>query len=197
MCSNNNNPNNSSDLLAVLASRRPNSAEKPTTVSEKDSTHRDLWGKLRSKGQNVWILFVTIIFLKPEDGRGKFQRPVCRARVRHPDSLQVLLEFSAGRKCFMTEMGGLGYRHFGRLQRRVQIFSGSEKCFFDIFSRCTFVCVFVICLSLVLGGCRCPGHKTAVCFSLCYADVCLIMVFNAVKAHETDHARARVTIWLA
>ena len=80
-------------------------------------------------------------------------------------------------------MGGLGYRHFGRLQRRVQIFSGSEKCFFDIFSRCTFVCVFVICLSLVLGGCRCPGHKTAVCFSLCYADVCLIMVFNHCTLH--------------
>jgi hypothetical protein len=57
MCSNNTNPNNSSDLLAVLASGRPNSAEKPTTVSEKDSTHRELWGKLRSKGQNIWILF--------------------------------------------------------------------------------------------------------------------------------------------
>ena len=152
---NNTNSNNSSDLLAVLASRRPKSAEKHTTVSQKDSTHRELWGKLRSKGQNVWILFVTIIFLKPEDGRGKFQRPVCRARVRHPDSLQVLLEFPAGRKCSMALMGGLGYRHFGRLQRRVQIFGGSENIFFVIFGRCTFVYVFVICLSLVLGGYRC------------------------------------------
>ena len=50
----------------------------------------------------LWDTLVTIIFLKPEDGRGKFQRPVCRARVRHPDSLQVLLEFSAGREYSMT-----------------------------------------------------------------------------------------------
>jgi hypothetical protein len=44
--------------------------------------------------------------------------------------------------------------------------------------RCTFLCVFVICLSLVLGGSQCAGHKTAVCFWLCYADVCLIPLSN-------------------
>jgi len=88
---NNTNPNNSSDLLAVLASRRPKSAEKHTTVSQKDSTHRELWGKLRSKGQNVWTLFVTIIFSKPEDAWGENQRSVGWVRVRHPGSLQVLL----------------------------------------------------------------------------------------------------------
>ena len=49
-------------------------------------------------------------------------------------------------------MGGLGYRHFGRLQRRVQILGGSEKYVFVIFVRCAFVGVFVICLSLVPGG---------------------------------------------
>jgi hypothetical protein len=36
------NSNNSLDFLAVLASRRQNSAEKPTTVSQKDSAHREL-----------------------------------------------------------------------------------------------------------------------------------------------------------
>ena len=38
MCLNNTNPNNSPDLLAVLASRKPISAEKPTTVSAKATT---------------------------------------------------------------------------------------------------------------------------------------------------------------
>ena len=75
-------------------------------------------------------------------------------------------------------MGGLGYRHFGRLRRRVQIFGGSEKYVFVIFVRCAFVCVFVICLILVPGGCWCPGHKTAVCFLLCYVGVCLIPLSN-------------------
>ena len=37
----------------------------------------------------------------------------------------------------------------------------------DIFWRCAFVCVFVVCLSLVLGGCWCPEHKTDVCCWLC------------------------------
>ena len=78
-------------------------------------------------------------------------------------------------------MGGLGYRHFGRLQRRVQIFGGSENIFFVIFGRCTFVYVCVICPSLVLGGCWRPGYKAAVCFWLCYADVCLIMLSNDMK----------------
>ena len=36
MCFNNTNPNTSSDLLAVLVSRRPNSADKPTTMSLKN-----------------------------------------------------------------------------------------------------------------------------------------------------------------
>ena len=73
---------------------------------------------------------------------------------------------------------GLGYHHFGRLRRRVQIFGGSEKYVFVIFVRCAFVCVFVICLSLVLGGCRCAGHKTALCFWLCYGGCSLIVVLN-------------------
>ena len=58
MCFNNTNSNNSMHILAVLVSRRPNSAEKHTPVSQKGSTHRELSRKLRSKGQNVWILFV-------------------------------------------------------------------------------------------------------------------------------------------
>ena len=143
MCFNNTNPNNSSTPLAVLASRRPNNAEKPTTVSQKDSTHRELWGKLRSKGQNVWILFVTIIFSKPEEGRRENQRSVCRVRVRHPDSLQVLLIFPPGRKYSTTQMGGLDYRYFGRLRRRVQIFGGTENyhfCYFCAMHLCVCVC---------------------------------------------------------
>jgi hypothetical protein len=43
MCFDTTNSNNSLDRLAVLAPRRPNSAEKHTTVSEKDSTHRELF----------------------------------------------------------------------------------------------------------------------------------------------------------
>jgi hypothetical protein len=58
MCFNNTNPNNSSDLLAVLASRRPNSAEKLTTVSQKDSTHRELW-KTQVKGSKYLDLVRT------------------------------------------------------------------------------------------------------------------------------------------
>jgi hypothetical protein len=127
----------------------------PPRYTERFHASRAFWGKLRSKGQNVWTLFVTIIFSKPEDGRGKFRRPVCRVRVRHPDSLQVLLGFPAGRKYFRISMGGLGYRHVGRLYRWVQIFGGSEFCFFVIFVRCAFVCVCVTCLSFALGGCRC------------------------------------------
>ena len=41
---------------------------------------------------------------------------------------------------------------------------------------CALVCVFVMCSSLVSGGFRCPKHKYAVCFWLCYAGVCLIML---------------------
>ena len=43
------------------------------------------------------------------------------------------------------------------------------------------MCVFVICSSLVSGGFQCPKHKHAVCFWLCYADVCLIMLSNDMK----------------
>ena len=89
------NPSNGSGVLAVLVPGRPNCSKKHTTVSQKDSTHRE---------QNVWILLVTIIFSKPEDDREKNQRLVCRARVRHPDSLQVLLNFPAGRKYFMADI---------------------------------------------------------------------------------------------
>ena len=116
----------------MLPSWRPNTAEEHTTVSEKGSTqetstHRELRGKLISKVQNVWILFVTIIFLKPEDGTRENQRSECRARVRHPGQLQILLIFPAGRKYSMTWMRGLDYRYFGRLQRRLHIFGGPEK----------------------------------------------------------------------
>jgi hypothetical protein len=75
-------------------------------------------------------------------------------------------------------MGGRGYRHFGRLQRRLQICEGLKKLIFVIFVRCAFVCVFVICLSLVLGGSHCAGHKTAVYFWLCYGGCSLIVVLN-------------------
>ena len=60
-------------------------------------------------------------------------------------------------------------------------FSAAHNCILVIFGRCAFVGVFVICLSLVLWGCRCPEHETAVYFWLCYAGVCLIMVFNKGK----------------
>jgi hypothetical protein len=71
MCFNNTNTNNSSGLLALLASRRSNSAKKPTTVSQKDSTHRELFENVVSKCQNVWILFVTVTFF---DGNSKFKK---------------------------------------------------------------------------------------------------------------------------
>ena len=102
-------------------------------------------------------------------------------------------------------MGGLGYRHFGRLQRRVQIFGGSENIFFVIFGRCTFVYVCVICPSLVLGGCWRPGYKAAVCFWLCYADVCLIPLSNCclrlishstTTIHHIAYANCRVACCL-
>ena len=56
---------------------------------------------------------------------------------------------------------------------------GSENYFFVIFVRCAFVRVFVICLSLVLGGSHCAGHKTAVYFWLCNGGCSLIVVLNA------------------
>ena len=102
------NPSNGSGVSAVLAPGRPNCSKKHTTVSQKDSTHRE---------QNVWILLVTIIFSKPEDGREENQRLVCRARLRHPDSLQVLLNFLAGRS-----------QYFGRLQSRLQIVGFGGSC---------------------------------------------------------------------
>ena len=54
------------------------------------------FGKLRSKGQNIWILFVPVTLSKPEEGRRENQRSVCRVLVRHPDSLWVLLIFLPG-----------------------------------------------------------------------------------------------------
>ena len=48
--------------------------------------------------------------------------------------------------------------------------------------------MFVICLSLVLGWARQPEHKPAVYFPLCYAGVCLIIVFNfQPKAQAQQH----------
>ena len=47
--------------------------------------------------------------------------------------------------------------------------------------------MFVICLSLVLGGCRCAGYKTAVCFWLCYGGCSLIMVLNYRHRHRHVH----------
>jgi hypothetical protein len=52
---------------------------------------------------------------------------------------------------------------------------------------CAFVCVFVICSSLVSGGFQCPKHKHAVCFWLCYADVFLIMLSNMVHVRVLRH----------
>ena len=53
------------------------------------------------------------------------------------------------------------------------------------------VCVCYICSSLVSGGFQCPKHKHAVCFWLCYADVCLIMLSNMVHVRvlrkEKEH----------
>ena len=73
VCFNDINPNNSSDLLAVLASRGPDSTEKPTTavysVTKRFHASR-AFGKLSSKEKDVWALFITIIFSKPENEGG-------------------------------------------------------------------------------------------------------------------------------
>ena len=45
-----------------------------------------------------------------------------------------------------------------------------------IFVPCAFVCVFVTCLSLVLGGYGECSHKTAINFLLCYGECSLILI---------------------
>ena len=77
-----------------------------------------------------------MMFVQPEEGRGGNQRSVGRDRVRHPDfSLRVLLNFLAGRGLVTCMAGCRGDFEFRRIRQTK-----------------TFVCVFVICVSLVLKG---------------------------------------------
>jgi hypothetical protein len=147
MCFTQSNPNSCLGFLVLPASRRPNSAEKHTTVSEKDSKHRELWKSKNSRQRanmgrscSYRSLFLHLKTVAPSGLIAGASVISCGEEVLHDLNGRSLLS-----TFLQVTEGTLNFRCVMIVVVVV-----------IMFLRWTFVGVFVICLSLVLGSSRCP-----------------------------------------